>query len=413
MTRTADTESTPAAPPRHAPRNSQLPPVILLGGTDNALSLTRRFGRRGIPVYVINKPHSDVCRSRYAQSVTLDVEQPFERAAIEWLLGPASDTLQGSVLLAASDEGLVLLAEQRESLRRRYLLDLSNPVAQSLMLDKAATYEAARLAGVPTPKFWQARTLADVEALRRELCYPLLVKPKLSHLFQQRFSRKFLVAQDFEELVAAFQVTDAAGIDVLLVELVPGPDSALCSYYTWLDEDGNAAFDFTKRIIRRYPVNMGLATYHITDHVPGVKDLALKLFRQVGLQGLANAEFKLDPRDGQLKLIECNARFTAANELVARAGIDLGALVYNRLVGLPPPPVESFQDGLTLWDPLRDWKAFRELRQRGELTLFGWIRSVLRRQTFPVFNWSDPIPALARVLRHVRKPADQKKDPRP
>ena len=153
---------------------------------------------------------------------------------------------------------------------------------------------------------------------------------------------------------------------------------------------------------------MGLATYHVTGHVEGVKELALKLFRHVGLQGLANAEFKLDPRDGQLKLIECNARFTAANELVAQAGMDLGTLVYNRLVGLPPPPLETFRDGLTLWDPLRDWKAYRQLRQRGELSLFGWIHSVLRRQIFPVFAWTDPAPSLARLLRQTRKPA--KKD---
>ena len=64
---------------------------------------------------------------------------------------------------------------------------------------------------------------------------------------------------------------------------------------------------------------------------------ALRLFRHVGLRGLANVEFKLDPRDGQYKLIECNARFTAANGLVAKSGIDLGRFVYCRAVGLPLP----------------------------------------------------------------------------
>lgn len=383
--------------------SGRLPPVILLGGNDNALSLARGFGRRGIDVYVLNKPNSDVCRSRFVRAVLLDADLPFEQAAAKWLLDSPSDPLRGSVLLAASDEGLSLLAEQHQPLERRFLLDLSNPSAQRRMLDKAATYEAARDAGVATPRFWQVRTVAEVDALRDALCYPVLVKPKLSHLFQQTFSKKFLVARNFAEVRSAFQFTDAAGIDVMLVELIPGPDSALCSYYTWLDDAGNAAFDFTKRIIRRYPVNMGLATYHITDHVPGVKEPALKLFRQAGLRGLANAEFKLDPRDGVLKLIECNARFTAANGLVAKAGLDLGAFVYNRLVGLPAPPLTHFQDGLTLWDPLRDWKAYRQLRQQGDLTLFGWIRSVLRGHCFSSFDWTDPGPAASRLLRHLRK----------
>ena len=91
---------------------------------------------------------------------------------------------------------------------------------------------------------------------------------------------------------------------MLLVEKVPGPDDLLCSYYTYLDADGEALFDFTKRIIRRFPVGMGNGCYHITDRNPEVREVALKLFRHVGLRGLANAEFKRDQRDGRLKLIE-------------------------------------------------------------------------------------------------------------
>lgn len=384
-------------------RGDRLPPVILLGGNDNALSLARSFGRRGIDVYVLNKPHADVARSRFSRAVPLETGLPFEEAAVRWLCGAESDSLTGSVLLAASDEGLSILADHRDQLKQRFLLDLCNPTAQRQMLDKAATYSVAVEAGVATPKFWNVRTLTEVESLQQELLYPMLIKPRLSHLFQKKFSSKFLLAQSFSEVHAAFREMESAGIDVLLVEQIPGPDSALCSYYTWLDEDGHATFDFTKRIIRRHPTNMGLATYHVTDHVPGIKEPAVRLFRQAGLLGLANAEFKLDPRDGVMKLIECNARFTAANGLALRAGLDLGALVYNRLTGLPAPPMNDFRIGLTLWDPWRDWKAYRELRRSGQLSLIGWLRSVCRRHSFPSFDWTDPMPSLTRISRHLRK----------
>ena len=49
---------------------------------------------------------------------------------------------------------------------------------------------------------------------------------------------------------------------------------------------GGELSDFTKRIIRRYPPVYGPACHHVTDRVPGLRELALKLFRQVGLQGL-------------------------------------------------------------------------------------------------------------------------------
>ncbi len=148
---------------------------------------------------------------------------------------------------------------------------------------------------------------------------------------------------------------------------------------------------------------MGLATYHKTDHVPHVKDLAVRLFQAAGLVGLANAEFKWDSRDETLKLIECNARFTAANGLVFRAGLDLASFVYNRLTGLATPPMDHFQDNLTMWDPVRDFRAYRELRKSGEISFNSWLRSILRDHTFPCFQWDDLIPAVARLLQRAGK----------
>jgi len=141
----------------------------------------------------------------------------------------------------------------------------------------------------------------------------------------------------------------------MLVELIPGLDDRLCSYYTYLDERGEPLFDFTKRVIRRNPPGMGGACYHVTDWIPEICEPALKLFRHVGLRGLANVEFKRDDRDGQYKLIECNARFTASNCLIERAGFDLARFVYNRVAGLPQAPLTSFRTGLRLGFR---WKTF-------------------------------------------------------
>jgi predicted ATP-grasp superfamily ATP-dependent carboligase len=168
-----------------------------------------------------------------------------------------------------------------------------------------------------------------------------------------------------------------------------------------MDANGSALFDFTKRIIRRFPKNEGLACYHITDHNPEVREVALRLFRHVGLRGVANAEFKRDPRDGQLKLIECNARFTAANKLVAHAGIDLGHFVYARLIDLPLPPTQCYRARMRLWSPVEDFKAYRELKALGEITFWQWLRSICHWQVFPVFSWRDPMPTLVSELQRT------------
>jgi predicted ATP-grasp superfamily ATP-dependent carboligase len=386
-----------------APRagGEPLPSAIILGGGANAVSVARSLGRAGVVVYAINEDTAYVRHSRYCRWLEVPGDPPDSWA--RFLLGPESDRLRGGVLLACSDDAIAIIARHRPELSAKFRLEESNPAAQLDMLDKLRTYQAAQAAGVPTPRFWAVQTREQVVALRDALVFPLIVKPHFTYLWERRSGKKFAVAGDFDQLLRAHEALRAAGIPTLLMEWIPGPDDRLCSYYTYLDGESTPLFHFTKRVIRRFPAGSGNACYHVTDWNPEVRDVALRLFRWVGLRGLANAEFKRDERDGQLKLIECNARFTAANGLVARSGFDLAAFVYNRLVGRPQPPLETYALEMRLWDPVRDFQAFLELRRQGRLAFRQWIASILHRQTFPYLDWRDPLPALARAVRPAAK----------
>ena len=52
---------------------------------------------------------------------------------------------------------------------------------------------------------------------------------------------------------------------------------------------------FSKRLLRRSPPGMGLATYHVTDWLPEIRDPALRLLGDAGLRGVAQVETILDP----------------------------------------------------------------------------------------------------------------------
>ncbi len=397
------------SPSARGPGSGPLPPVVILGGEANALSVARCLGRRGIVVHVLNRPGAEVRFSRYCHTVYApDPGRDPEEAWAEFLLGPRAEPLHGAVLLACSDAALRLLATHRGTLAERFLLDAMDPVAQMDMLDKLRTYEHARAAGVPTPRFWPVDSREELLSRCHELVFPLLVKPRLSHVFEARTGLKYRRVEDFDGLLEAFDAVRATGSDAVLVEYIPGPDDRLCSYYTYLDEAGRPLLHFTKRVIRRYPVGMGGGCYHVTDRNPEVAALANALFRGGGLRGLANAEFKRDDRDGGLKLIECNARFTAANSLVAASGLDLAGFVYDRILGRLPQPVDSYASELRLWDPVRDLAAFLQMRASGQITTRQWLASICHSHTFPYFSWTDPIPSLARICNIVRKAVSQR-----
>lgn len=369
------------------------PPAIVIGGGANALSIARSLGRTGIQVWALNYDNSPVRYSRFSRWLSLDGKSQGKSAWGEFLLGSASDDLEGAVLIPASDDALELLIEHYDKLKRKFRLDLFVPDAQASMLNKLETYQAAKRVGVPTPKFWLVDSKSSVMSVRDELVFPLLVKPLYSHRFVATFGVKFLVAETFEELISAWEKIDEDH-EVMLVEKIPGPDSQLCSYYTYIDEDGEHLFQFTKRIIRRFPPEMGVACRHVTDHIPELVEPATKLFAEVGLRGLANVEFKLDPRDGVLKLIECNARITAANILLDRCGYDLAYFLYQRVCEGDLPEFGDYPDNAYLWNPVDDLRAFLQLRRRGELSFRDWIKSISKTNvTLQIFQWSDPLPS--------------------
>jgi D-aspartate ligase len=377
-------------------------PAILLGGQETALAVARSLGSRGVHV-VVSGPQSGIATHSRFCAAAYTYPDPLQCAGFwkELLLGREA-ALAGGVLLATCDEGLEFIAKNHAPLAARYLLDMRRPQLHLALLDKQRTLELGRAAGIATPNFWSVAGAGDLQRALAEVRYPVLVKPIHSHVFRTILGRKHLIAHEADDLIRNARIALDAGVAFMICEMIPGPDSLLSSYYTYLTPEGEALFDFTKRVVRRYPVNEGGATYHATEWLPRTAEAGRRFFQGIGFQGLGNVEFKLDRRDGQLKLIECNARFTAAQALVARAGVDTAWIAYSRAIGGEAPRIGSYREHLYLWNPRADYRAFKQLHRQGKLSLATWLRSLARPKITPYFQWSDPVPSLVMGWELVR-----------
>jgi D-aspartate ligase len=369
----------------------------------NALSAARSLWRMGVPVDVLagSNPVTPVRWSRCTRNfVTAGSGDPTNDWR-DWLA-----RAEPSVILPCSDEGLELVARHRSEIEEHghRAVEADDEVLLA-MLDKSRTYTLARQVGVPAPATRTLSSTADLADLDGFL-FPCAIKPVESHVFVRRFrpAAKGALVASREEAVELLRPILEEGVAMLLTEVVEGTDEC-CSYYSYLDEDGTPLTHFTKRKLRQYPTRFGLGTYHMTRWQPDVAELGLRFFQGVGLRGVGNVEFKRDARDGQLKLIECNPRFTNAHELVSRSGIDFGRLAYARLTGRPLPPLEHYRENLGLWFPLDDLRALRSYRADGELTSGAWLRSLAHRQVPPYLDPTDPGPSLVNAARFARAAA--------
>lgn len=366
--------------------------------------MARSFGRRGRAVHLLLEASDGSLaeRSRFVQSTTHAATA--DCVADQWADWCVRSAPRGAVVIPCADRGLEFVSQHRAMLQQAglYPAPAKDDIVLAL-LDKQLCYEMARRVGMAVPRTERVTGSQQALAAGKTFELPFALKPRISHLYAPiSHGPKAVVMRTYHDLERHVNRFADADLSMILTEIIPGSESSYCSYNTFIDHDGRPLAHFTKRKLRQYPVGFGEGSYHLTDWAPDVAEAGFEFFSSIGLQGMANVEFKRDDRDGSLKLIECNSRLTAANELVRRAGVDFAEIIYQRALGQSAQPVTTYRQGLAMWLPMHDLLAFSQLRSTGELTTSDWLSSLGRRQVPAVLDLADPGPTVTKVAQLLR-----------
>ena len=121
--------------------------------------------------------------------------------------------------------------------------------------------------------------------------------------------------------------------------------------------------------------------------------------KAVGYQGILDIGYRLDPRDGQYKVLDINPRLGQAFRLfVAQNNHDVARALYLDLTNQAQPPVERREGRRWM---IEDFDLISSLHyyQEGALTPWQWVTSFARLEEMAWFNWSDPAPFFVMVRR--------------
>lgn len=379
------------------------PPAIVLGGEKSAVPVARSLATAGIEVHAVGGPGDPVRYSRHCASYAVIPEDVGVQVRwLEWMRRAP----RGGVVMPCCDDGVELIARNRRTLEElgHVPFEASDEVALA-MLDKQRTYELAHAIGLPTPRTASVTGPEDAPALMNEFSLPFAIKPRYAHRARHAgMLEKLLVVRDPGELRDALAIVKTREIEAFATEIVPGDERSLVSFVAYIDERGEPLAQLAIRKIRQFPIHFGVTSYGTTEWEADVAEAGLRFLRGVGLRGPAQVEFKRSAADGDLRLIECNYRFTLLTQLIHCAGIDLAGLVYDRSLGRRPRPVPGPpRDGVRLWLPFQDLRALRGYRRCGELSAGRWMLSLLRRSHLPVFSFSDPLPTLVAFWHFARR----------
>lgn len=381
----------------HGSDNGAPPGAIVLGGDYQGLGIVRSLGRHGVPVCVIDDEQSIARVSRYTGCWARVADLGDEERLVEDLLRIGREReLGGWVIFPTRDETVAAIARNHDRLSAFFRVPTAEWETIRWAWDKRSTYELAERLGVPAPRTWQPGSVEELEAIDAQP--PFAIKPAIKeHFFYATKAKAWRAdsAAELRELVGKALEIVGPG-EVLVQELIPGDGRQQYSYCA-LYEDGEPVATMVARRLRQHPPEFGRAsTYVETIEAPAVEELSRRLLGEIRFSGLAELEFKRDPRNDVFKLLDFNARTWGYHTIAGEAGVDFPYLLFQRQLERPVAPQRT-RSGVRWVRILTDLPtAIGEIR-RGRLRLGDYLRSLNRAQVEAVFSREDPLPGLAEL----------------
>ncbi len=367
-------------------RMHKRPLACVMGSMD----LVRAIGLAGVRCAVVARPGSPTLYSRFTETALpwADFSASTDDL-VDALMGFGETQAEPPVLYFETDAQLLLVSRHRRRLAQAFRFALADAQLVEDLVDKSRFLELAERLDLPVPATRRLRPSVEAAAPDLDLRFPVIVKPHRRDKAWQE-AGKALRVDSQAELRALWPQLAAGRQDLLVQEMIPGPETGIESYHVYVDERGSIAGEFTGRKIRTYPTVYGHTTsLEITDEAD-VAALGRSLTDRLGLQGVAKFDFKRAP-DGRLHLLEVNPRFNLWHHPGAVAGVNLPGLIYGDLAGLPrPAAMPRAKAGIRWVHLLNDRLAARE----SGIPMSAWLPWALGCEAKVAVSWDDPMPLL-------------------
>ena len=382
--------------------------TIVVSGSTHALGVVRGLGRKGVPVVVVSYDNRDIAtNSRFVRDVFRAPHPDKDEAGFIEVLLEASRRHPHSLLVPAADSALQPIARHKLILEDAGMIVATmDEDVTDVLLNKVKTFALARSAGVPSPATYAPENEEEVRALCTTLKFPAVLKPALSHRYRELIGEKWTQVDSPEQALRAYSVARSLSLEVVLQELIPGDElcGAVYNSYFW---NGEPIVEFTSRKLRNSPPDTGSPSVVRSEWIPDVVEYGRRMLRAAKFSGYSCTEFKQDPRDGEYKLMEVNARHNLSSLLATRCGINFPWLQYQHLVKGQVPEQNDYESGMYWIDVTRDVQNIRHYLRRPGYSLGRFLEPYRRPHIFAVLDRHDPGPAVRRTADTVRVAAER------
>ena len=369
----------------------------MIGGDYQGLGIVQSLGRHGVPVCVIDDEISIAKFSRYATYGVRLKGLRDERTTAEALLQVGRKLgLRDWVLYPTRDETVAALSRHRELLQEYFRVPTPDWATIQWVWDKRNTYYRAAELQIPVPRTWYPACAGELRTM--DLSFPVAIKPAIKEHFIYATKAKAWRADNRVELEDLFgRAAKLVGPgEVMIQEFIPGDGRQQFAYCAFFKQ-GHAVGSMVVRRTRQHPPEFGRAsTFVETTEMELLESLSQRFLRAIDYYGLVELEYKLDPRDGQTKLLDVNARTWGYHTLGRRAGVDFPYLLFADQLGQLVEKQHG-RPGVSWIRLMTDLPTGISEILGGRLQWRAYLRSLRAAHVEAVFSREDPMPGIAEL----------------
>lgn len=375
------------------------PPVIVLNLFYTGLGIVRDLAGHGVRVVGLSSHrkiygnYTRFCEVRFCPNSQQEPEQ-----LLRYLLDAAPD-LHGAVIFPTCDADVFFLDRYRRELEPHYCLSIPPHETFARTVDKYSLVQVAKQAGVPVPRTAIISCREDLPRVSAEVGFPCVVKPissvqwRVGDNWSKVGGRKAFRVDSLDQLRYEYGRLEGVSSDLLVQEMIPGAADQIVVLGGYVNEKSEPVAYFTARKLVQAPDDFGTGCVVQSEPIPEIVEPTLKLFRALQYQGMAEVEYKYDPRDGQYKLIEINTRHWDQHQLGGASGINLSWAAYCHLTGRPcENMVKAVQRAQWIAEDTLLLHVLGSMVRPQQRTPHLW-QKLSRPRIYGISAWNDPVPS--------------------
>jgi predicted ATP-grasp superfamily ATP-dependent carboligase len=372
--------------------------TLILGAAPRvAVPIARSLQRLGVPCIVGIFSEKNSALGSNAVHRTARLPQPRDHAGFLSGLLTLLETENVDTIFPGSDLAMRGIGDHYERLSKLAYPGCPPPDVCAAVLEKQRTYDTARACGIELPPSYLAPTLADLDALRGRIQFPVIVKRSSAAIAGSFKIRQYF---SFEALRLEYVSDPTIGGQTILQQYDGGEGIGLAV----IMHDGHVLAPFQYRSVRELPTTGGVSCVVEADTLDG--DLLARttaMLRAMRWSGVAMVEYIRDRATGAYRLLEVNGRYWGCLALAMQAGHDYPAYEWRIAHGMDPGIAPAYRVGTrSRWTGglIRrlggvGGEAHTRLLGTTRLQEFtATISDFAPRTQSALWLWRDPVPAI-------------------